>query len=157
MQINPSDICFKTENLDEILEIQNEPDSDDYEDLAEQFNPDDDLADEESQENQIVQLNNFESEPSTGRKRKAGNSGKKTNENKKIKNKIDVSQSELQNTINQMANEEAKSVPCPHKDCNKLFRDNAAMRKHLNTHGPRVHVCNECGEGFVESSKLKRL
>ena len=40
--------------------------------------------------------------------------------------------------------------------CNKLFRDNAAMRKHLHTHGPRVHVCAECGKAFVESSKLKR-
>ena len=47
-------------------------------------------------------------------------------------------------------------VSCPHKGCYKLFRDNAAMRKHLHTHGPRVHVCNECGKAFVESSKLKR-
>ena len=30
------------------------------------------------------------------------------------------------------------------------------MRKHLHTHGPRVHVCAECGKAFVESSKLKR-
>ena len=37
-----------------------------------------------------------------------------------------------------------------------MFRDNAAMRKHLHTHGPRVHVCAECGKAFVESSKLKR-
>lgn len=58
-----------------------------------------------------------------------------------------------------------------------MFRDNSAMRKHLHTHGPRVHVCAECGEfycwlrlvatssnyrftflgkAFVESSKLKR-
>lgn len=49
-----------------------------------------------------------------------------------------------------------RSVGCPHKGCYKLFRDNAAMRKHLHTHGPRVHVCNECGKAFVESSKLKR-
>uniref|UniRef100_A0A8C1M2P3 Transcriptional repressor protein YY1-like n=1 Tax=Cyprinus carpio TaxID=7962 RepID=A0A8C1M2P3_CYPCA len=34
--------------------------------------------------------------------------------------------------------------------------DNSAMRKHLHTHGPRVHVCAECGKAFVESSKLKR-
>ena len=37
-----------------------------------------------------------------------------------------------------------------------FFRDNSAMRKHLHTHGPRVHVCAECGKAFVESSKLKR-
>lgn len=49
-----------------------------------------------------------------------------------------------------------RSVICPHTGCNKLFRDNAAMRKHLHTHGPRVHVCGECGKAFVESSKLKR-
>lgn len=49
-----------------------------------------------------------------------------------------------------------RNVTCPHVGCNKLFRDNAAMRKHLHTHGPRVHVCGECGKAFVESSKLKR-
>jgi transcription factor YY len=49
-----------------------------------------------------------------------------------------------------------KTVSCPHKGCGKLFRDNAAMRKHLNTHGPRVHVCAECGKAFIESSKLRR-
>lgn len=45
---------------------------------------------------------------------------------------------------------------CLFQGCSKLFRDNAAMRKHLHTHGPRVHVCAECGKAFVESSKLKR-
>lgn len=49
-----------------------------------------------------------------------------------------------------------RKIACPHKGCNKLFRDNSAMRKHLHTHGPRVHVCAECGKAFVESSKLKR-
>jgi hypothetical protein len=50
----------------------------------------------------------------------------------------------------------SRHVSCPHKGCNKKFKDNAAMRKHLHTHGPRVHVCAECGKAFVESSKLKR-
>ncbi|XP_065662363.1 transcriptional repressor protein YY1 isoform X3 [Hydra vulgaris] len=49
-----------------------------------------------------------------------------------------------------------KSISCPHSGCLKLFRDNSAMRKHLHTHGPRVHVCAECGKAFTESSKLKR-
>lgn len=49
-----------------------------------------------------------------------------------------------------------RNIACPHKGCNKMFRDNSAMRKHLHTHGPRVHVCAECGKAFVESSKLKR-
>lgn len=40
------------------------------------------------------------------------------------------------------------STACPHKGCSKMFRDNSAMRKHLHTHGPRVHVCAECGEFF---------
>nr|BBC18311.1 Zinc finger transcription factor [Polyandrocarpa misakiensis] len=52
--------------------------------------------------------------------------------------------------------EQPRNVACPHQGCMKLFRDNAAMRKHLHTHGPRVHVCAECGKAFVESSKLKR-
>lgn len=49
-----------------------------------------------------------------------------------------------------------RTIGCPHKGCAKMFRDNSAMRKHLHTHGPRVHVCAECGKAFVESSKLKR-
>nr|VZI50206.1 unnamed protein product [Spirometra erinaceieuropaei] len=53
-------------------------------------------------------------------------------------------------------NQSLRTVLCPHKNCGKLFRDNSAMRKHLHTHGPRVHVCAECGKAFVESSKLKR-
>ena len=52
--------------------------------------------------------------------------------------------------------DESRTIACPHKDCSKMFRDNSAMRKHLHTHGPRVHVCAECGKAFVESSKLKR-
>nr|XP_021537934.1 transcription factor YY2 [Neomonachus schauinslandi] len=49
-----------------------------------------------------------------------------------------------------------RTIACPHKGCVKMFRDNSAMRKHLHTHGPRVHVCAECGKAFVENSKLKR-
>ena len=49
-----------------------------------------------------------------------------------------------------------RTIACPHKGCTKMFRDNSAMRKHQHTHGPRVHVCAECGKAFVESSKLKR-
>ncbi|VVC98855.1 unnamed protein product [Leptidea sinapis] len=37
-----------------------------------------------------------------------------------------------------------RTIACPHKGCMKMFRDNSAMRKHLHTHGPRVHVCAEC-------------
>uniref|UniRef100_A0A8C0VU08 C2H2-type domain-containing protein n=1 Tax=Castor canadensis TaxID=51338 RepID=A0A8C0VU08_CASCN len=44
-----------------------------------------------------------------------------------------------------------RTIAWLHKDL-----DNSAMRKHLHTHGPRVHVCAECGKAFVESSKLKR-
>merc|ERR1712223_2011037 len=52
--------------------------------------------------------------------------------------------------------EVSRTIACPHKGCTKMFRDNSAMRKHLHTHGPRVHVCAERGKAFVESSKLKR-
>ena len=41
-------------------------------------------------------------------------------------------------------------LACPHKGCSKMFRDNSAMRKHLHTHGPRVHVCAECGMYIYE-------
>ncbi len=50
----------------------------------------------------------------------------------------------------------ANFCDCFLQGCSKMFRDNSAMRKHLHTHGPRVHVCAECGKAFVESSKLKR-
>lgn len=56
----------------------------------------------------------------------------------------------------QMTDNIDRTIACPHKGCTKMFRDNSAMRKHLHTHGPRVHVCAECGKAFVESSKLKR-
>lgn len=56
----------------------------------------------------------------------------------------------------QMSDGVDRTIACPHKGCTKMFRDNSAMRKHLHTHGPRVHVCAECGKAFVESSKLKR-
>ncbi|XP_036595694.1 transcriptional repressor protein YY1-like, partial [Trichosurus vulpecula] len=49
-----------------------------------------------------------------------------------------------------------KKLPCPNEKCMKLFRDNSALRKHMHTHGPKGHVCPECGKAFVESSKLKR-
>ena len=73
--------------------------------------------------------------------------------------------SELQNYYNPISrikpkkerfDEVSRTIACPHKGCSKMFRDNSAMRKHLHTHGPRVHVCAECGKAFVESSKLKR-
>ncbi|XP_015044207.2 polycomb protein PHO [Drosophila pseudoobscura] len=63
---------------------------------------------------------------------------------------------ELNNSHDLVAYPNDKKIACPHKGCHKNFRDSSAMRKHLHTHGPRVHVCAECGKAFVESSKLKR-
>lgn len=71
---------------------------------------------------------------------------------------VKVNQEQMSNMIQNDSQDssQSRSVSCPHKGCSKLFKDNAAMRKHLHTHGPRVHVCAECGKAFVESSKLKR-
>nr|XP_013004385.1 transcription factor YY2 [Cavia porcellus] len=49
-----------------------------------------------------------------------------------------------------------RTVACRQEGCKKMFKDNCAMRKHLHTHGPRVHICSECGKAFLENSKLKR-
>uniref|UniRef100_A0A336K5N8 CSON013004 protein n=1 Tax=Culicoides sonorensis TaxID=179676 RepID=A0A336K5N8_CULSO len=67
-------------------------------------------------------------------------------------------ETEIHYQVNTKMSENAadRNIACPHKGCNKMFRDNSALRKHLHTHGPRVHVCAECGKAFVESSKLKR-
>eukprot|EP00040_Diaphanoeca_grandis_P043941 m.10825 g.10825 ORF g.10825 m.10825 type:complete len:334 (-) comp8504_c0_seq1:37-1038(-) len=51
---------------------------------------------------------------------------------------------------------EGGGLKCPHLGCDKTFNEKSALRKHFQTHGPRAHVCNECGKAFVESSKLKR-
>ncbi|KAI8433315.1 hypothetical protein MSG28_015361, partial [Choristoneura fumiferana] len=45
-----------------------------------------------------------------------------------------------------------RTIACPHKGCTKMFRDNSAMRKHLHTHGPRVHVQSICGEFKAEEA-----
>uniref|UniRef100_G3TZ06 C2H2-type domain-containing protein n=1 Tax=Loxodonta africana TaxID=9785 RepID=G3TZ06_LOXAF len=42
-----------------------------------------------------------------------------------------------------------RTIACPHKGCTKMFRDNSAMRKHLHTHGPRVHVCGQSWKAFL--------
>ncbi|XP_035148343.1 zinc finger protein 42 homolog [Callithrix jacchus] len=47
-------------------------------------------------------------------------------------------------------------IACPQSGCTKKLRDLAALRKHVVIHGPRNHVCAECGKAFTESSKLKR-
>jgi len=52
--------------------------------------------------------------------------------------------------------DQPKTIRCPQSGCTKMFRDTAAMNKHLHTHGPRIHVCPECQKSFVESSKLRR-
>ncbi|XP_039324412.1 zinc finger protein 42 homolog [Saimiri boliviensis] len=47
-------------------------------------------------------------------------------------------------------------IACPQSGCTRKLRDLAALRKHRVVHGPRNHVCAECGKAFTESSKLKR-
>jgi len=49
-----------------------------------------------------------------------------------------------------------ETIACSHEGCSKTFKDNGAMRKHLNTHPPPKPVCMECGKVFAERSKLRR-
>uniref|UniRef100_A0A9J2PW94 C2H2-type domain-containing protein n=1 Tax=Ascaris lumbricoides TaxID=6252 RepID=A0A9J2PW94_ASCLU len=49
-----------------------------------------------------------------------------------------------------------RKVPCPHENCTKLFKNCAALRKHVVFHAPPSHKCAECGRAFVERSKLRR-
>ncbi|XP_028008453.2 zinc finger protein 42 homolog, partial [Eptesicus fuscus] len=46
---------------------------------------------------------------------------------------------------------------CPERGCARELKTRSSLRKHLQlVHGPRNHVCAECGKAFPESSKLKR-
>ncbi|KAI1732908.1 zinc-finger double domain-containing protein [Ditylenchus destructor] len=47
-------------------------------------------------------------------------------------------------------------IPCSYKGCQKVFSSKSTMRKHLQIHGPRQHVCSVCSRSFIERSKLKR-
>uniref|UniRef100_A0A8D2CSZ4 ZFP42 zinc finger protein n=1 Tax=Sciurus vulgaris TaxID=55149 RepID=A0A8D2CSZ4_SCIVU len=48
------------------------------------------------------------------------------------------------------------ALVCPQSGCTKKLKNRSALRKHLLVHGPKDHVCAECGRAFAESSKLKR-
>ncbi|EPB69719.1 zinc finger, C2H2 type [Ancylostoma ceylanicum] len=43
-----------------------------------------------------------------------------------------------------------------HKDCGSILRTPAALRKHALVHAERKFVCNQCGKGFAERTKLNR-
>lgn len=46
---------------------------------------------------------------------------------------------------------------CPESGCARKMKTRSSLKKHLQlVHGPRNHVCAECGKAFPESSKLKR-
>lgn len=47
-------------------------------------------------------------------------------------------------------------ITCSYKGCLKVFATKSAMRKHVQIHGPRQHVCTICSRSFIERSKLKR-
>ncbi|KAK2495585.1 hypothetical protein MC885_016622 [Smutsia gigantea] len=49
-----------------------------------------------------------------------------------------------------------ETIACPQHGCTKKFKSKISMKKHLLIHGPRDHVCAECGKAFHESTKLKR-
>ncbi|XP_054421818.1 zinc finger protein 42 homolog [Pteronotus mesoamericanus] len=49
------------------------------------------------------------------------------------------------------------AIACPHSGCTRELKNRDALRKHvLFVHGPRNHVCAECGKAFAEKSKLTR-
>ncbi|CAF0811191.1 unnamed protein product [Brachionus calyciflorus] len=161
---NSDDMDDEEEELDE-EECDDDDEMDEMDD-----NEDDGLNDEDDEdffsENNLVE-NNFSFLNDAGqevylnnKKIKLPNCNNLGKTAKKLKNQVNLLNQDL--TVNNIHTESSdstqnnRSVSCPHKGCNKLFRDNAAMRKHLHTHGPRVHVCAECGKAFVESSKLKR-
>ncbi|XP_062932783.1 zinc finger protein 42 homolog [Cynocephalus volans] len=49
-----------------------------------------------------------------------------------------------------------ETIVCPQSGCTRKLKNRASLKKHLVVHGPRDHVCAECGKAFNESSKLKR-
>lgn len=50
-----------------------------------------------------------------------------------------------------------EKIVCPRSGCTKQLRNRDSLRKHLVlVHGPRNHMCAECGKAFTESAKLKR-
>lgn len=58
------------------------------------------------------------------------------------------------NKINLTNNQQ--KITCSYKGCQKVFMTKSAMRKHVQIHGPRQHVCTICSRSFIERSKLKR-
>lgn len=63
---------------------------------------------------------------------------------------------EQQNHLLERGSSSLRTIACRFPSCTKTFKDYGAMRKHLHTHGPRIHKCEDCDKAFVESSKLKR-
>ncbi|KAM5312335.1 zinc finger protein 42 homolog [Glossophaga mutica] len=54
-------------------------------------------------------------------------------------------------------NDAPRKIVCPYRECAKPLKNRDSLRKHvLLVHGPRNHVCAECGKAFAEKSKLKR-
>ncbi|KAM8787203.1 zinc finger protein 42 homolog [Rhynchonycteris naso] len=49
-----------------------------------------------------------------------------------------------------------EKVACPHKGCMRQLKSKESLRRHLVVHGPRNHVCAECGKAFYERAKLQR-
>ncbi|RNA02809.1 transcriptional repressor YY1-like [Brachionus plicatilis] len=142
--------------------VINHSNSDDIDDEEEELDDDDDdsedIYDTNLEENSFSLLSDVGQEVFLNNKKIQLTNAALT-KSKKLKHHINSeSQDQMLNTTQNDSQDlsQSRSVSCPHKGCNKLFRDNAAMRKHLHTHGPRVHVCAECGKAFVESSKLKR-
>uniref|UniRef100_A0A915D441 C2H2-type domain-containing protein n=1 Tax=Ditylenchus dipsaci TaxID=166011 RepID=A0A915D441_9BILA len=67
----------------------------------------------------------------------------------------------IKSLVNQPQTQASSSILLPRrrkkkKSCQKTFSTKSTMRKHLQIHGPRQHVCTICKKSFIERSKLKR-
>ena len=78
-----------------------------------------------------------------------------TDQNQNFTSSIDCNSSS-QNIIKHLGKKKRKEYRCEQPDCNKIFYDSIALRKHILTHGEKLFVCKICSKKFLDNSKLRR-